>query len=187
MGMYVYKMFNSGLVCRGYQFKIGVNECEHANCVKNGFHAAENPLDCLSYYSSFDSSECWLCYADGDIHEDGSDSKISCTRLEILRRLNKEEYITAAMEFIVNHPKRPLSCHVSQDKGIADSNGFVVVCGRDPIAAGRKLGDLLGYVMRDKYGNVTALSLYKVGSGKIKKNMFYDINGDALEWEVLAV
>ena len=96
MGMYVYKMFNKGLICRGYKFKEGLNECDHATCVREGFHAAENPLDCLSYYPDFDNSECWLCYADGDIHEDGTDSKISCTCLEILRRLEKHEFVVEA-------------------------------------------------------------------------------------------
>lgn len=98
MGMYCYKMFDKGLKCRGYQFKVGLNECDHATCVKEGFHAAENPLDCLSYYPHWNESECYLCYAE-DYHENGSDSKISCTHLEILRRLEISEFIFEAVRY----------------------------------------------------------------------------------------
>lgn len=146
MGMFVYKMFAPGLVCRGYQFKEGVNECERATCVKEGFHAAENPLDCLSYYPNFDESECWLCYADGDIHEDGSDSKISCTRLEILKRLSKYEFVKAALEYIAQHPKRELNDLVQQDRAETDSNGIAIAIGGDPFCKGNKSGDILAWI-----------------------------------------
>ena len=43
--MIAYKGFNKGLICRGYQFSKGENITEEANCAKNGFHSAENPLD----------------------------------------------------------------------------------------------------------------------------------------------
>lgn len=134
MGMFVYKMFQKGLICRGYKFKVGVNECEHATCVQEGFHAAENPLDCLSYYPDFDKSECWLCYADGDIHEDGSDSKISCTRLEILRRLEKHEFVTESVTYMLEHPKRPLNPIIKHNQAYTDDNGIAIVIGKEPKA-----------------------------------------------------
>ena len=46
--MIAYKGFNKGLVCRGYQFSNGENITDEANCAKNGFHSAENPLDCIT-------------------------------------------------------------------------------------------------------------------------------------------
>lgn len=52
--MIAYKGFRPGLICRGYQFVMGLNTTEKANCRENGFHCAENPLDCLSYYSSLE-------------------------------------------------------------------------------------------------------------------------------------
>ena len=45
--MIAYKGFNKGLICRGYQFQPGENITEEANCAQNGFHSAENPLDCV--------------------------------------------------------------------------------------------------------------------------------------------
>lgn len=52
--MIAYKGFRPGLICRGYQFVMGLNTTEKANCRENGFHCAEDPLDCLSYYSSLE-------------------------------------------------------------------------------------------------------------------------------------
>lgn len=48
--MYAYKGFEPDLSCRGYRFVMGKNVTPEANCASNGFHCAENPLDCLSYY-----------------------------------------------------------------------------------------------------------------------------------------
>lgn len=47
--MIAYKGFLPGLICRGYQFRMGLNVTEKANCAHNGFHCAEDPLDCLRY------------------------------------------------------------------------------------------------------------------------------------------
>lgn len=174
--MFVYKMFSPGLICRGYQFKEGLNTCERATCVKEGFHAAENPLDCLSYYSNFDGSECWLCYADGDVHEDGSDSKISCTKLEILKRLSKYEFVKAALEYIARHPKRELNHCVEQDRAEADSNGIAIAIGDNPYCKGNKAGDILAWIMRsgDEIGRIRMGS---VGANGLCSGKWYDIFG----------
>ena len=42
--MIAYKGFHPGLVCRDYQFVMGLNITDKANCAQNGFHCAENPL-----------------------------------------------------------------------------------------------------------------------------------------------
>lgn len=47
--MYAYKGFEPDLSCRGYRFVMGKNVTPEANCASNGFHCAEDPLDCLSY------------------------------------------------------------------------------------------------------------------------------------------
>lgn len=52
--MIAYKGFQKDLKCRGFQFQeYGINETEKANCRQNGFHCAENPLDCLCYYPNW--------------------------------------------------------------------------------------------------------------------------------------
>ena len=49
--MRAYKAFDIGLSCRGYQFVEGKNVTDQANCVKNGFHCVENPLDLMDKLS----------------------------------------------------------------------------------------------------------------------------------------
>lgn len=87
--MIAYKGFEKDLVCRGYQFtKDKVHETDQANCRENGFHCAENPLDCLYYYRDWKNSVYYLVEASGDLDEDGADTKISCTRLRLLKELD---------------------------------------------------------------------------------------------------
>lgn len=58
--MYAYKGFEPDLSCRGYRFVMGKNVTPEANCASNGFHCAEDPLDCLTYYSDMDRSHLLL-------------------------------------------------------------------------------------------------------------------------------
>ena len=158
MGLFVYKMFEKGLKCRGYRFSEGLNECDFATCVKEGFHAAEDPLDCLSYYPDFDGSECWLCYADGEVHENGSDSKVSCTRLEILKRLSKVEFVYEAVQYILEHPRRPLNskvkiCEKKKTVASVNSNGFAIVVGEEPKARASADGDIIALLVTSRSGN----------------------------------
>lgn len=52
--MKAYKGFKKDLTCLGYKFnEDGINKTDQANCRKNGFHCAENPMDCLDYYSDW--------------------------------------------------------------------------------------------------------------------------------------
>ena len=66
--MIAYKGFHPGLICRGYQFVMGLNTTAEANCGDNGFHCAENPLDCLSYYGDIMHSEYYLVQPGGDAY-----------------------------------------------------------------------------------------------------------------------
>mgnify|MGYP003296789227 CR=1 FL=1 len=58
--MIAYKAFDKGLNCRGYQFEMGLNVTEKAKTAAYGFHCAEDPLDCLSYYGNMNFSKKWL-------------------------------------------------------------------------------------------------------------------------------
>ena len=75
--MYAYKGFEPDLSCRGYRFVMGKNVTPEANCASNGFHCAEDPLDCLSYYGDMNRSIYCLVQPGGDIDEDDRDSKIA--------------------------------------------------------------------------------------------------------------
>ena len=122
---------------------MGLNTTEKANCRENGFHCAENPLDCLSYYSSLEHSEYYIVNAGGDIDEDDHDSKIACTELTVIKRLTKEElfYMVA---YMVDHPRRMWSSHVAANRAMANC-GYAVVRGKDPGCHRQTWGDILAF------------------------------------------
>ena len=143
--MLCYKMTEKGRRCRGVQLQRGLNVEKAANCAKNGWHAATDPLCCLSYYPNEDKSEFWLCDASGDIDEDGSDEKLSCTELTLLRQLSKFEFVTHAVAYILKNPEK-------YPQGF--SHGSIhIVRGVSPKASGA-LGDVLAFI-RESEGEVT--------------------------------
>lgn len=173
--MIAYKGFEAGLVCRGYQFHVGLNTTDEANCAKNGFHCASNPLDCLTYYSNMEQSEYWLVDAGGDIDEDNCDSKISCTELTILHRLTRKEFFLFALAYMHDHPLLEWNSHVIKDSGIA-AYGFAVVRGIDPIAKG-KLGDILALAKETSDGTgIEQIGVTVVDGTSILPDVWYDVN-----------
>lgn len=171
--MIAFKAFDPGLVCRGYQFKFGLNTTKKANCRENGFHCAEDPLDCLSYYG-LARTEFYLVDAGGDVHEDGEDSKISCTRLTILRRLDLQQFFFHAIVYMAEHPHRRWSVQVNKDKAAAAS-GYAVVRGLDPLACG-KVGDYLVLVREKPSDVICETALVEVDGKKIKADTWYGVD-----------
>lgn len=178
--MIAYKGFAPGLVCRGYQFQMGLNVTEKANCRENGFHCAEDPLDCLSYYSNIRNSEYYIVDAGGDIDEDGEDTKISCTELTIIKKLTIMEFFMHALAFMVDHPKREVSCHVVRDKANARWS-YAVVRGTDPVACG-DIGSILAFIKENAKGKIIQIALTTVDGEKIKPDTWYGV--DLTEREV---
>jgi len=172
--MIAYKAFEPGLTCRNYQFVMGRNTTDEANCAKNGFHCAENPLDCLSYYSDLNGSEYYLVNAQGDIDEDNHDTKIACTELFIIKKLTLEDFFLHALAYMVDHPFRSLSAHVIKDYAKA-TRGYAVIRGIDPVGAGNS-GDILAFVKEDLNRRITQVALTRVDGKKILPNTYYDID-----------
>ena len=179
--MRAYKGFNIGLKCRGYQFVIGKNVCDEANCVKNGFHCAENPIDCLSYYPNVRTSEYWIVDAGGDIDEDAIDSKISCTELTLLKRLSIKEFLLHCLVFLSKHPDYKTHSYVSNECCRAE-RGFGIVCGLNPIAKG-KYGDVLAILQFNRQGKAIASGIYVVGTPGIESDKYYNVMGQEVEYE----
>lgn len=170
--MIAYKGFALGLICRKYQFVMGLNKTEKANCRQNGFHCAENPLDCLSYYPNMDNAEYYIVNAGGDIDEDGDDTKISCTELTILKRLTKEDFFLHSLAFMADHPLREWSHHVSKDRA-ETSSGYSVVRGIDPVAKGKK-GDILAFAKEDPVNRrIVQIALAQIDGEKILPDIWY--------------
>ena len=173
--MIAYKGFSPGLKCRGYQFKMGLNVTAEANCVQNGFHCAANPLDCLSYYSDFARNEYYIVNAGGDIDEDDRDSKIACTELTILKRLDLKEFVLHALVYLHDHPLMPWNDLVKRDAGMA-SDGFAIVRGINPKATGKD-GDVLALARESADGSkVEQIALAVVDGEKYRAGIWYDID-----------
>lgn len=173
--MIAYKGFQPGLICKGYQFQMGLNVTTKANCHLNGFHCAENPLDCLFYCPMLHQSEYYVVKAEGDRDEDGLDSKISCTKLTILKRMSLKELFLHGLAYMVDHPARKWSGVVSNNN-VSASSGYAVVRSPDPVAKGR-LGDYLAFAKEDKARKeIIQISLALVDGKEILPGVWYDTN-----------
>lgn len=179
--MLVYKGFDKNLECRGYKFKANqLNVTDNANCRTNGFHAAENPLDCLSYYSDMDRSVYWLCSASGDIDEDGEDSKIYCTELTLIKELSLAELVNESLKYMQAHPLREWNDRVKSETAIAECK-FAIARGKNPVAMG-KVGTVIG--LAKEYAGcskIMAIAFFEVDGEKIKSDVWYDVFGKAIE------
>lgn len=175
--MIVYKAFDKGLKCRGYQFsKDNINVTKEANCVRNGFHAAENPLDCLTYYPNWNKSEYWICEASGDIDEDDRDSKISCTSLNLICRLDVQNFLIEALSYMVKHPKRKANSYVDINESREETNlPFKIVRGINPVAKG-EIDTWIGFAKEDGFGNIIEISLLYIDGTKYMPNIWYRYN-----------
>lgn len=176
--MLAFKGFKKDLTCRGYQFdEHRVHEEPEANCVENGFHCCENPLDCLSYYSDWKNSVYYVVEASGDLHEDGSDTKISCTKIKLMKRLSLEQFVYVSLVYMCNHPFRKWNGNVCEEQGKSRDNKFVIVRGKNPSAAGA-LGDILGFAKESYHsGTIEEISVIRVDGEEYKANVFYRIDG----------
>ena len=173
--MEAYKAFDIGLKCRGYQFVVGLNVTDQANCVRNGFHCAENPIDCLSYYPYANRSVFCLVDAGGDIDEDARDSKIACTELTIKKILSLETYLLHCLMWLVKHPSDVVHSKIHKDSAEA-ANGYCIVYGKSPVAKGEE-GDVLALLQTDAKGDGIALSVLCVGRNGIEPGVYYDVFG----------
>lgn len=103
-----YKGFDKGMKCRGMQYEEGktytakgkIKVCE------NGFHACENPLDILNYYSIAEGSKYHVVECDGDIScENDGDSKFACRKITIGAELSVRQLIKAGLTAVFEQGK----------------------------------------------------------------------------------
>lgn len=180
--MIAYKAFSPGFICRGYQFKLGEkNVTDAANCKKNGFHCAEDPLDCLSYYPDIRKSVYCLVEIGGDMHEDGTDSKISCTELTIRKELSLKTYFFHILVYMAKNKNESMNYRIQKECATA-SGGYAIVCGLHPIAKG-KVGDILAFAQKNGFGDIDMIAVLEIDGEALKPDTYYNILGkeEALE------
>lgn len=185
--MYAYKGFHKNLTCtmgkETYQYEVNKwYEEKEANCVKNGFHCCENPLDCLAYYPLNGDNRFFLVEAAGDINEDGED-KISCTRIRLLKELTPVDIAVHAARYMFRHPAREWHHDVCKEYGFAKLTPFVIVRGKNPAAAGTKGSSL---VLLKEYAHtrgIQAMNVITVDGEKYKAGTTYNIDGRVVDRE----
>jgi hypothetical protein len=98
--MKAYKGFNKDMTCRGFQYKEGETyETDKAEMCESGFHACENPIDCLQYYTPNESvyHEVEL---DGETdRRHGCDTKFAATKIRIGAELSIPAAVISRLRF----------------------------------------------------------------------------------------
>lgn len=177
-----YKGFHKDLTCTMGNgiFQYRENEWMEetgAECVRKGFHCCYNPLDCLSYYS-FKESVFYLVCAGGDIHEDGSDTKIACTRIKLVKRLSAEEFAAHALAYMTEHPHLKTNSTVKRESACGGAHdGLLIVRGKNP-SCSAQAGTVVGMAQEAPDSHeIVAVTVYRVDGKKYLENTAYLVNG----------
>lgn len=178
-----YKGFHKDLTCTMGHGKFQYKENEwmeepEANCARNGFHCCYNPLDCLAYYRDFSNSLYYVVIADGDIHEDGIDTKISCTRIKLIKRMSMEEFVAHALIYISKHPCLKTNGFVSRESAYGTPrDGFWIVRGKNPRCMA-PVGTVVGMAQEAASSEeIVAMTVYKVDGEDYLPDAAYLVDG----------
>lgn len=182
--MLAYKGFNADLTCtmgKGrFKYEPGRWYSEDdAKCAETGFHATDNPLDVLSYYDKEDDRYFIVCL-DGNIDEDGINSRISAPRIKLVKELTKQDLYHEGVIWMSAHPMAPLARVVRRDSGEAGGEGAVIVRGKRPKAKG-EIGDRLYMVKEDKRGQIIEIGFYQVDGKNILPDIWYNERGERID------
>ena len=99
--MKAYKGFNRDMTCRGFQFEEG-KTYEHQGDVKlceSGFHACQDPMDCLRYYDPR-TSVYHEVEIDGVSGEPKEDTKVVGKKIRIGERMTIKSIVKASIEYV---------------------------------------------------------------------------------------
>ena len=102
--MKAYKGFNQDLTCRGFQYEEGKTyENDNAELCKEGFHACENPIDCLYHYSPAQSvyHEVELDGVSDEREEE--DTKIVGKKIKVGAKIGIPQLCQLTFEYVKSH------------------------------------------------------------------------------------
>lgn len=156
---------------------------EKSKCFREGLHCAEDPLDCFNYYPLSENNVFWLVEAGGSLDEDGSDTKIACTELTLVRELSVKELAGHAMMYIIGHPLREWrrnngSCEVAPDKATGNRWRIAIARGESPKVRGC-VGAVLG-LLKEVEGDIVAARLIEVDGTSYLPNRWYTVDADGI-------
>lgn len=189
--MIAYKGFNGDLTCTmgngKYQYQPGETfEEESSKCARTGLHCTENPFDVLHYYGLNKGNRYFRVLAEGDINEDGQDTRIACTKMTLLEELSVYKLMGHAMMYMVKYPQRDWKqsltlCQVAEDRAAADCTGAIAIArGQDPLVRGAA-GSYIGLIKEKQPGEIEAARMCIAGH-LVKADTWYRITA-AGEWE----
>lgn len=184
--MIAFKGFNRHLqATRGegiFQFEPGKTyEEAECKCAHNGFHCAEEPLCALSYYDGPDDRY-FIVKAEGDINQDGNGSRISCTKLTLIKEITRLELAVYACRYMQKYPEREVErVHFGVETIRCRRKGdFAIARGKNPKAAGIE-GSYL-FLVKEKPDSREIETVYPVyvDGEEIEANRYYGLKGDRL-------
>lgn len=165
-----------------FQFEPGATYEEPVcKCAKNGYHCSENPLCALSYYNAM-SSRFFVVEAAGDINQDGEGSRISCTKITLIREITRIQLAVMACRYMERYPDREMeSNYAVKNKGECDTAGdFIIVRGKHPVAAGVK-GAYLFLIQEAKDSKkIKGIYPIEIDGREYLENRWYGIRGGAV-------
>ena len=182
--MKVYKATDADMSCRlgrgKFQYILGEKAmAEASKCGNTGLHACEYILDCMRYYSLGIGSRYFIAEAEGDIAEDGENTRISCTELTLLTELDNRELARETMFYMIQHPKRdewkrsgPMYMVAENEAWMNVKDGFAIARGMEPKVKGCE-GAHIGW-LREVEGKIVAAYMLTV-QGPIKPDTWYTI------------
>ena len=121
--MKAYKGFNPDMTCRGFQYKEGETYTEDtAELCQSGFHACEDPIDCLAYYAPGESvyHEVEL---DDVLPERESDTKVAAKKITIGAKLDIASMVKASIDFRFSKTTEEKGGHATGYSGAASATG----------------------------------------------------------------
>ena len=122
--MKAYKGFNPDMTCKGFQYKEGETYTEDtAELCQSGFHACEDPIDCLAYYAPGESvyHEVKL---DDVLPERESDTKVAAKKITIGAKLDIASMVKASIDFRFSKTTEEKGGHATGYSGAASATGY---------------------------------------------------------------
>lgn len=179
--MIAYKAFNKDLTAtlgKGtFQYREGVLYTEDkAKCANCGLHCAEDPLDTLTYYPDMSESLYYIVEASGDINEQGTDTKIACTQMQLMKKLDIYDFVMESIKYMYVHPQREMNRRVSEE--VIANKWFGIARGKAPLVKGKK-GAVIA-VMKEYPDSceIKDFNIWIVGQDGIKEDTWYGIDGE---------
>lgn len=183
--MIVYKATHGNMTCTSgkgvFKYKVGEPAtADGAKCGNTGLHACEYVIDCTRYYGLNGNNRFFKAVAEGDIAEDGTDTRIACTQLTLTQELTNRDIAREAMLYMARHQRRDgwQSKRYGIDINLVEAemsepDGIAIARGTDPQVRGCR-GAHLGLIVETD-GIIRAAKLVTVDGRIIRPGEWYTI------------